>query len=90
MFAHTEQFLPYMVEMQKAIDPPLEEMFRGLQERGLVRADIGIADLLMTFKTLHLGLTGLWAVEGPPFAGAAHILKQEVRVFCQGLAPHPH
>ena len=31
MFLRTEQFIPYMVEMQKTIDPPLEALFRGLQ-----------------------------------------------------------
>jgi AcrR family transcriptional regulator len=89
MFSHTEQFLPYMAEMQKAIDPPLEEMFRGLRDRGFIRADIGMPDLIMAFKTLHLGLTGLWAVEGPPFAGTARVLQQEIRIFCRGLAPLP-
>src|ERR1700746_71916 len=37
MFQRTEHFLPYMVEMQKAIDPPLEALLTGLQERGLMR-----------------------------------------------------
>ncbi|MGB8323967.1 MAG: TetR/AcrR family transcriptional regulator [Candidatus Acidiferrum sp.] len=37
MFLNTEQFLPYMVEMQKVIDPKLEVLFRGLQGRGLIR-----------------------------------------------------
>ena len=29
----TEAFLPYLVEMQKVIDPPLEELFGGPQRR---------------------------------------------------------
>jgi tetracycline repressor-like protein len=33
MFLHTEQFLPYMAEMQKVIDPPLEALFGALQRR---------------------------------------------------------
>ena len=28
MFSRTAQFMPYVVEMQKAIDPPLETLFR--------------------------------------------------------------
>src|SRR6202011_3288888 len=36
MFLRTEQFLPYMAEMQKAIDPPLENLLRSLQQRGRI------------------------------------------------------
>jgi DNA-binding NarL/FixJ family response regulator len=32
----TESFLPYMMEMQKAIDPPMEKLFHGLQRRRLL------------------------------------------------------
>jgi AcrR family transcriptional regulator len=85
MFVRTEQFLPYMVEMQKAIDPPLEELFRRLQARGVMRKDVQIAQLIPVFKTIHLGLTALWAVEGPPFRGTEMVLKQEMKLFCEGL-----
>jgi AcrR family transcriptional regulator len=85
MFVRTEQFLPHMVEMQKAIDPPLEELFRGLQERGVIRKDVQIAMLIPVFKTIHLGLTALWAVEGPPFGGTKMVLEQEMKLFCEGL-----
>jgi AcrR family transcriptional regulator len=85
MFVRTEQFLPYMVEMQKAIDPPLEELFRSLQERGVMRKDVHIAKLIPVFKTIHLGLTALWAVEGPPFRGMEMVLNQEIKLFCEGL-----
>jgi AcrR family transcriptional regulator len=85
MFVRTEQFLPYMVEMQKAIDPPLEKLFRSLQERGVMRKDVQIAQLIPVFKTIHLGLTALWAVEGPPFRGTEMVLNQEIKLFCEGL-----
>jgi AcrR family transcriptional regulator len=85
MFLRTEQFIPYMVEMQKTIDPPLESLFRGLQQRGLIRRDLSVADLILIFKTIHLGLTALWAVEGPPFQFTEKTLKQEMKLFCQGL-----
>jgi AcrR family transcriptional regulator len=85
MFLRTEQFIPYMVEMQKTIDPPLEALFRGLQQRGLIRRDVSVPDLILIFKTIHLGLTALWAVEGPPFQFTEKTLKQEIKLFCQGL-----
>lgn len=85
MFLHTEHFVPYMLEMQKTIDPPLQEMFSGLQQRGLMRKDLPLPDLILVFKTMHMGLTALWAVEGPPFHGTEHVLKQEIKLFCEGL-----
>jgi AcrR family transcriptional regulator len=85
MFLRTEQFIPYMVEMQKTIDPPLDALFQGLQKRGLIRRDVSIPDLILIFKTVHLGLTALWAVEGPPFQFTEKTLKQEIKLFCQGL-----
>ena len=85
MFLRTEQFSPYMVEMQKTIDPPLEALFRGLQQRRLIRKDVSVPDLILIFKTIHLGLTSLWAIEGPPFQFTEKTLKQEIKLFCQGL-----
>jgi AcrR family transcriptional regulator len=85
MFLRTEQFIPYMVEMQKMIDPPLESLFRALQQRGLIRRDVSVPDLILIFKTIHLGLTSLWAIEGPPFQFTEKTLKQEIKLFCQGL-----
>jgi len=85
MFLHTEQFLPYMAEMQKFIDPPLEALFGGLQKRGVIRTDVSIPELVMVFKTIHMGLSALWAIEGAPFRGAEYILRQEMKLFCEGL-----
>jgi hypothetical protein len=46
---------------------------------------VQIAQLIPVFKTIHLGLTALWAVEGPPFRGTEMVLKQEMKFFCEGL-----
>ena len=85
MFLRGPQFMPYAVEMQKAIDPPLETFFRKLQEAGKLRKDVPTALLIPNFKTIHLGLTGLWAVEGPPFRGTEMVLQHEMKLFCEGL-----
>jgi AcrR family transcriptional regulator len=85
MFLRTEQFLPYMAEMQRLIDPNLEALFRGLKKRGLMRTDVDIPELVRVFNTIHLGLTALWAVEGPPFRGTEGIVRQEMKLFCEGL-----
>jgi len=71
--------------MQKAIDPPLEALFRKLQEGAKLRKDVQIPLLIPIFKTIHLGLTCLWAVEGPPFHGTDMVLQHAMRLFCEGL-----
>ncbi|MGA2352712.1 MAG: TetR/AcrR family transcriptional regulator [Terracidiphilus sp.] len=85
MFLDTERFLPYMVELQKYIDPPLKTLFNSLQQRGDIRADIDISQLILSFKTMHLGLTALWAVEGPPYEQTAHVVRQQMRFFTEGI-----
>jgi len=87
MVARMAEFGPYMAEMQKAIDPTLETLFRTLQQRGLIRADASIAELCVVFKTVHMGLTMLWAIEGPPFRSMERVLRSEIHFFCKGLEP---
>ena len=85
MFFNTEHFMPYMVEVQRTIDPLLETLFGALQKRGAVRADVSVPDMIQAFKTIHLGLTALWAVEGPPFRGTERTLRIEMKLLCEGL-----
>lgn len=89
MFMHTEQFLPYMAEMQKAVDPPLDAMFGELQRRGAIRADVDRGELMLIFKTIRLGLTSLWAIEGPPFRSTKRVLRKEMKLFAEGLERKP-
>jgi TetR/AcrR family transcriptional regulator of autoinduction and epiphytic fitness len=85
MFMDTARFFPYMVEMQKYIDPPLQSLFAGLEERGAFRRDIDLPQLIMSFKTMHLGLTALWAVEGPPFQQTIQVVRQQMQFFTEGI-----
>lgn len=85
MFSHTADFMPHMVEMQKSIDAPMEALFRSLQERGLMRKDVPLSELILIFKTVRLGLTALWAVEGPPFRQTEKAVRRAMQLFCEGL-----
>lgn len=87
MFSHTTDFFPHMVEMQKAIDAPMEALFRSLQERGLMRKDVPISELVLVFKTVRLGLTALWAVEGPPFRQTEKVSRRAMQLLSEGLQP---
>lgn len=84
-FDRTDQMYPYIAELQDVIDPPLVHLFTTLQQRKLLRAGLEMSVLVHHFKTLHLGLTCTWAIEGPPFRNSARLLPQQVRLFCDGL-----
>jgi len=85
MFGDTARLLPYLVEMQKYIDPPLHSLFAGLEERRLLRPDIDLPRIVLSFKTVHLGLTALWAVEGPPFRQTTKAVRQQMQIFTDGI-----
>jgi AcrR family transcriptional regulator len=85
MFGATEQFIPYMVEMQRAIDPPLESLFRELQRRRMIRRDVSLSELILAFKTVQMGITCVWAIEGPPFTNTTKVLELQMQLFSKGL-----
>jgi AcrR family transcriptional regulator len=87
MLARTEQLLPAMVAMQRVVDPPLGELFARLRARGAIRGDVPAPQLVLALKTLHLGLTALWAIEGPPFRNAYRTLRLLAKLFGDGLQP---
>jgi AcrR family transcriptional regulator len=85
MFTDTARFLPYMAEMQKYINPPLESLFTAFERQNLLRPNQDSAQLIMSFKTVHLGLTALWAVEGPPFRQTKQVVIQQMQLFANGI-----
>jgi len=88
MFARPDQMYPYLVELQPIIDAPLITLFQSLQERRLLRSDIPMDILVLNFKTMHFGLSAVWALEGPPWEGASATLPAQVQLFCSGFQEH--
>jgi AcrR family transcriptional regulator len=85
MFTATARLFPYILEMQKHTDPPLESLFASLSERGLLRPGIDVPTLVLSFKTMHLGLTALWAIEGPPFQQTINTVRHQMKFFTDGI-----
>ena len=72
-------------QIQEVVDPPLVQLFATLQKRGVMRTDLDMATLLGAFKVMLLGLTVLWAMEGPPWPHHAEVTRQQVKLFCSGI-----
>lgn len=89
MFAHGNASSTWMRQLQDAIDPPLEYLFSALQGRGLIRQDLNRQDLIQLFKMLHVGLMTAWVMEGPPWRATYRLLKEQMRVFCEGIEVRP-
>jgi hypothetical protein len=56
-----------------------------LRKRKAIRVDVDISDVTLVFNNMHLGLSALWAIEGPPFRATDYALQREIALFCQGL-----
>jgi AcrR family transcriptional regulator len=85
MFSRATSASPWIQQIQNVINPPLHSVFSSLQRRGLIRTDLEIASLIPLFKVVHLGLTALWAMEGPPWTASKKAVKDEIRLFCEGM-----
>jgi AcrR family transcriptional regulator len=85
MFLHTDPFLPHMIEIHQMTRSTTETLFLALQQRGAIRADLNIGDLTLVFNSMHLGLSALWAIEGPPFQATDYALQRAIALFCEGL-----
>jgi AcrR family transcriptional regulator len=85
LFASGNASSAWVRQLQAAIDPPLENLFAALRDRGLIRQDISSSDAVQLFKMLHVGLMAVWIVEGPPWKGTHRLLRKQVKVFCEGI-----
>ncbi len=80
-----EEIAPQLAAMQPAIDGTLAALFESLRRRGKISDDVETEALVRAFKTLHLGLTVIWAML-PARSGGVDVLSEEtVRQFCRGL-----
>jgi hypothetical protein len=67
MFLNTDQFHPHMAEIHQLTRSTTEALFLALRKRKAIRVDVDISDVTLVFNNMHLGLSALWAIEGPTF-----------------------
>jgi AcrR family transcriptional regulator len=75
----------WLTEIQTVIDPPLIRLLESLQKRGLMRSDVDMGTLTGSFKVMQLGLTMLWAMNGPAWRELEEVVRMQVRLFCSGV-----
>lgn len=85
LYTRGRELAPHIAEMQKAINPPLLQLFGSLMERGLIRPDVDLPGLIEIFKLLHIGIVTIWINDAPPYHGTMAVLEEEMRLFCRGI-----
>jgi AcrR family transcriptional regulator len=81
----SDQFAFELVEFQAQLDDALSALFERLLARPGMRRSTPVAELVLSFKTMNLGLTALWAIEGPPFAGTRMLMRRHMFLLAKGL-----
>lgn len=80
-FAHEQHAL------QGQLDEAIGDLFRRLLARPGSNNTQPVADLTLSFKTMHLGISAIWTLEGPPFAAARALTRQHMSLLAKGLEP---
>lgn len=75
-----------LVGFQADMDAALASVFTRLAALGRLRSDRSIPELILAFKTLHMGLTSLWVLEGAPFTAARSITRLHTAAFAKGIS----
>ena len=86
LFARDPRTLAHLHGLQTVMDPPLLEWLGVLQKRGLIRPDVELPRLVQIFKSVHFGIVVVWLNDSPPYRETKRWLKEEMRLFSQGLA----
>lgn len=86
LFTGGDDFVASLGEFQVLFDNALGALLEAIKKRGLVPATVDAAEFALAFKTLQMGLSALWAIEGPPFKAARRMTRVHMHAFGEGLA----
>lgn len=80
-------FRDELEDFQAALDGALGALHARLRERGLIHPAVDAANFSLTFKTMEMGLTMLWAMEGPPYEHARSMTRRLTSSLAKEWAP---
>jgi hypothetical protein len=79
------EIAPYVAAMQPDVESTLRSLFDSLRAHGRIRKDIDIETVVLVFKTMHLGLSAVWAMTEAPTRAIDELCASSVRLLCRGL-----
>lgn len=74
-----------LAEFQAQLDEALGSLFRRLLARPGMRRMVLVEDLVLSFKTMNLGITAVWVLEGPPFTTARALTRRHMSLLAKGM-----
>jgi AcrR family transcriptional regulator len=84
MFA-AEEVSPELADYYDQLDEAVEALFERLLARPGMRRALPVDTLVLSFRTMHMGLMAQWAMEGPPYAAARVLTRRHMALLAKGL-----
>ena len=84
LFAAAEA-APELAEFSDQVDATLAALFERLLARPGMKRALPVDTLVLSFRTMHIGLIAQWALEGPPYATARMLSRRHMALLAKGL-----
>jgi AcrR family transcriptional regulator len=84
LFAAAEA-APELGEFSDQLDAVLGALFMRLLSRPGMKRALPVDTLVLSFRTMHIGLVAQWALEGPPYATARMLSRRHMALLAKGL-----
>ena len=76
---------PELAEFSDQMDAALAALFVRLLARPGMKRALPVDTLVLSFRTMHMGLLSQWALEGPPYATARMLCRRHMALLAKGL-----
>ena len=80
-----EEAAPELAEFSDQVDAVLSALFVRLLSRPGMKRALPVDTLVLSFRTMHIGLVAQWALEGPPYATARMLSRRHMALLAKGL-----
>ena len=84
LFAAAEA-APELAEFSDQVDAALAALFERLLARPGMKRALPVDTLVLSFRTMHIGLVAQWALEGPPYATSRMLSRRHMALLAKGL-----
>jgi len=76
---------PELSDYSDQFDLALSALFERLLARPGMKRALPVDTLVLSFRSMHLGLSAQWALEGPPYATARMLSRRHMALLAKGL-----
>jgi AcrR family transcriptional regulator len=83
-----DNFVRETQAFQAELDAALGALFdRLMREPRGTAPSMSRDEFLLSFKTMHFGISAIWTFEGPPFATARALCRRHMALLAKGVEP---